>query len=529
MPDPQQPDYDALAKAQGGVDYDAIAAHVESGTAAPPPPTPQDNSPMGAIGRGLSNFWEQVNPIHAVTAAGSAIAHSMDAGPTNTFAQIGRAQGEEYAKAARAFEKGDYVTGARHGLAYLLPIVGPAISQQSDKMMAGDIAGGVGGSLGLGTALAAPELIKQLPAKLPSAPGIANRLESSAESKFITAISPKTGPQKARFASMAEKAAPEALRDPELGAFSRQGLQQTVASKLDEAEAALDSASAARNANRGFNTAAIIKDLEAAKARSTAQPLEGSRLIPSVETSAAPRGLTPLSKQTPATVPVGRPIGQATVPSPNAARIAAIDQAIKEIKQLGPTASYEGLRVIREAYDKLAKTKYAPVAADPFKSAQFQASAAGAADTTGVLRRHLAQFDPTTAAANVKYSLYRSLSDVLQATEEAERVRPSRGRAIAARIATSFAGLEAMGPGGALAGWMAGPLIDEALNAGVTTKIATARAMTDFADALRAGNAPKAKAALFRMASMTRTTAGLRTALAAPVPVAADTGSGTTP
>src|SRR5207247_10371873 len=119
------------------------------------------------------------------------------------------------------------------------------------------------------------------------------------------------------------------------------------------------------------------------------------------------------------------PLGADVVPGPNAARVAVIDQAVDELRQLGPEARYEPIRRIRQAYDSQAKTVYSPsVTADYLKA---HGGKLGAADGTGTLREGLARWDPKTAAANSQYSLYRTANDVLEATAEVERTRPKVG------------------------------------------------------------------------------------------------------
>jgi hypothetical protein len=117
--------------------------------------TPQQDQPtephVGAIGRGLAGFWEQVNPKALVEGLIQASNHPLD-----TAKGILDAQRAPYDKAKESFAKGDYATGARHALAYLLPIIGPALDEQSDKAQQGDVAGAIGGTLGLGAATFGP-------------------------------------------------------------------------------------------------------------------------------------------------------------------------------------------------------------------------------------------------------------------------------------------------------------------------------------------------------------------------------------
>jgi hypothetical protein len=179
------------------------------------------------------------------------------------------------------------------------------------------------------------------------------------------------------------------------------------------------------------------------------------------------------------------------VPAPNAARVAQIDQAISEIQQLGPQARYESLRKIRQSYDGPATAKYnESMTADYLKK---QGESLGASDVTSVLRDKLASFDKNTAAANAQYSFMKSVSDVLSATEEVERVRPRVGRRLMQSSAGVLTGGAVAGPWGALIGMMTGPMMDAISRAGVTTKIATARFLANAADALRNGRAIEAQ------------------------------------
>ena len=179
-------------------------------------------------------------------------------------------------------------------------------------------------------------------------------------------------------------------------------------------------------------------------------------------------------------------IGKNVVPSPNAAHVAVIDQAISELKQLGPVARYDPIRTMRQAYDGPAKAVYSPsMTADYMKA---QGGKLGAADVTGVLRESLAKWDPPTAAANAQYSLWRKADDVLQATVEVERTRPRVGRQIMGRLTGTVLGGQAAGAPGAVAGYVFGPVVDTAAAAGATTQLATARMLGRLAEAVRKGD-----------------------------------------
>jgi tetrahydromethanopterin S-methyltransferase subunit F len=107
---------------------------------------------------------------------------------------------------------------------------------------------------------------------------------------------------------------------------------------------------------------------------------------------------------------------------------------------------------------------------------------------TGALREHLAKLDPSTAAANAEYSLYKTATDVMDATAEIERVRPKVGRQLIARLTGATVGGQAAGAAGAVGGFILGPVLDSVMSSGATTKLQTAQLMSKLAKAIRAGD-----------------------------------------
>jgi hypothetical protein len=354
---------------------------------------------------------------------------------------------------------------------------------------------------------------------------MADALDTSAEGKFVRAVSPQVGAQKGRFASMAAKAAPDALRDPNLNAVTQQGFWKKVGAGLDEAGSALDEAQNARNPHAPVDTAPIVKALKARRAELVAEPFQADSITPkesfgpAVVTRDGPKIVTesPVVKS-------GQPLGQSVVPEPRNPRVATLDKMISEVEALGPVAPYKSLWKIRDAWDEVAKMRFSPVPADDFAAAAARGRSAGAFEGTSVLRNHLAQADPATAAANGPYSLYAGLNQVGDALEAAERVRPNRGAGIVKAGATAIA--EGMGgTPAAIKTWLMASAIDAASKSGVTMQIAVARSMVRMADALRRGNVPLARSTAMQIASMTKTMPALRLAFSqgeSALPVAAE-------
>lgn len=164
-------------KAKYPGEYDDLPSTSDKPAAATAPAAPDQHAGLlDALGRAASSYWEQVNPVtmvksaaHVVTDLPGAVGGLLDA------------QKVPFDKARESFSKGDYATGARHTLSYLIPVLGPMLDEQSDKAQAGDIAGSIGGTLGIGTALLAPEAAKMLPKKVAIPPVFRNRNPVEAE------------------------------------------------------------------------------------------------------------------------------------------------------------------------------------------------------------------------------------------------------------------------------------------------------------------------------------------------------------
>src|ERR1035438_1772700 len=160
-------DYTALAKqagavssqpAPGGVDYAALAKQAGAINSTPAPPRTWTDS----LGDAASEYWNQVNPLAALKSLVQATNHPID-----TAGSLLNAQGEVGKKAYDSAKAGDYVSAARHGLDYLLPIIGPQIDRAGDLAQSGQYAKSAGATAGIATNIAAPELLKGVSARLP--------------------------------------------------------------------------------------------------------------------------------------------------------------------------------------------------------------------------------------------------------------------------------------------------------------------------------------------------------------------------
>jgi hypothetical protein len=342
-----------------------------------------------------------------------------------------------------------------------VPIVGPAVAHGVEQMRSGDVAGGAGTLTGVAAPFVAGPAARGAGAALKGTrvgEGLADMADASATSRMVDVMAPKVGANKVRFGAKAEEVAPALARDPTLSAYSREGLQAGVETRLAEAEAGLDAAAQNRNPNLVYHTRPILRELQKKRDRMTAQTVQSGNVK----------------------------AGENIVPAPNGARVAMIDQAMQEIEKLGPIASFESLRRIREAYDGPAKAKYSEsMTADYLKA---QGGKTGAADVTSVLREKLAGYSPETADANAAYTLYRNAHDVLEAAAETERVRPRVGRGLMTRATGGVVGAMNGGTAGGIIGVLVGEIATRAAQMAPTFQIVIARRLAAAADALRAGN-----------------------------------------
>lgn len=445
-----------------------------------------ESSPAKAEGAALTRFaagaWQNLNPVAIATGVYGAVRHPVDTATNIANASI--AQGRQAVDLAK---QGRYSEAVGHGLA-VLPVIGPAAAAAGEAIGSGDVAGGLGQAAGLLAPIELPRAAKAAGKAVRMLPeGVAAAAEAGAASRVVDVMAPKIGANKTRFGGMAEKVAPQIAKDltADGAPLSRQGLHVQLQGKLHAAEEALDAAHDARFKADAFPTQPIIKDLLAKRQALTAEAVRGSE-FPRTAVSRQSAILDPHGNPITVTDLKAKPIGSDVVPAPNNPRVAQIDRAIKEVKALGPMARYDALRTIRMSYDGPAKAIYSPSMTADYVTAQ--GGKLGAADVTGVLRDNLAKFDPAIAKANAPYALYRTANDVLEATAEVERTRPKVGRIIAARVLGTTLGQNAAGVVGAVGGYALAPVLDAAMSSGMTTKLVTAKMMTNLAKAIRGGN-----------------------------------------
>jgi len=394
--------------------------------------------------------------------------------------------------AAQAFREGRPVASLGH-VAAMVPGVGPAVASGIEQMQAGDVAGGAGTLTGIAAPFVAGPLARGGAAALKGTAvgeGIASTLERSAVSRLTDQLVPKVGPNKTRLGNRAAEIAPQLLRDPELGAYSRTGLADKIAARVDQAKDGLDLATDARLVSQQVKIEPLVHQLDAEIQQLVAHPVEASSVTPSRQITASGSGGVFEAKTQ------AEPFGRAVEPAPNTTQIETLRRIKSELEALGPVAPYESVRRIRQAWDQVAKVKYSPAVSPDYLAKSGEAT--GASRGTAAMREALAQTDPASANAYATYHLYKTADDVAQAAEEAQRVRPNRGRGMMARTAGALIGAREGGIVGAGVGAIAAGMADRAAEMAPTFQIAIARRMAAVADALRAGDATEAQALLDR-------------------------------
>jgi hypothetical protein len=234
-----------------------------------------------ATSRFLSGAWDNLNPMGLISAA----AHPLD-----TVRGLASAQLDQFGKANQDYQQGHYSEMIGHGAAGLLPVLGPVAARAGETIGGGDVAGGLGQAAGLLApfgADAAVSGIRRVPSLAEAPAGsmranVANALDRAAVNKFVDETGPKTGPNKVRLNRKMATVAPQLLKEPELGAFSREGLQAKIASKLDDAKAAIDDATDARLPSQQIPTRPILQALDDEIGKLKASPVEASHAMPEV-------------------------------------------------------------------------------------------------------------------------------------------------------------------------------------------------------------------------------------------------------
>lgn len=117
----------------------------------------------GAVSSALSSLRkftgeasQSLNPMNIVRGVSSTVLH-----PVQTVQNVLSAQDAVRLKAVDAYKRGDYTTAAAKGLEWLIPFIGPRMSESGDLLQAGETARGLGAAVDAGIQVATPELARR--------------------------------------------------------------------------------------------------------------------------------------------------------------------------------------------------------------------------------------------------------------------------------------------------------------------------------------------------------------------------------
>lgn len=403
-----------------------------------------------------THFAQQINPIpigQLVPFPKSLGGAGMDA-PIQAARNVLQAQNAVKAAGDEAWQKGDHVGAVAHYINWLLPVIGPVLDKAGTELREGRWGAGIGDTLGLSASMFGPKAI-QAAKETGAASKLAATAEKGAEARAVETMAPQVGPNKVRLGNQAADVGPDVLR--QTTAHTRGGMLDQAGSKLSDSYAALDAAYDKIPDTRPYITRPIRDALEREIKRLSVEGAAGT-----VE------------------------------PANRAARIGALRQALEEVKGLGGTANLDNLRNLRIAWDEGAQGVFTPAVAQDFLAARGKGH--GWADARSVLNDYIVSQHPELKPLNADAHLWKTAVDVMQAAEEADRVRPKVGRSIMARGLGAATGGAAEGPWGAAVGAVIGPSVERLVsNLAPAMKITVGRQMTKLADAIRAGQAAKAQ------------------------------------
>lgn len=366
--------------------------------------------------------WSQLNPVTAVKGMAQAAAHPID-----TATNMLSAQGGLASKAEEAFKAGDYGTGARHVIEYLLPVLGPAVSQMGDKAAEGKVAEALGEATGLAGVMASPGASGKVAGAVKRVAGrAAPALEASAEAGMSRVLNAKGKANQLR----SEKVVPELIRRGEMHA-SLKGFNEQAAAKLQEFGQKLDDKYATLPADAAVPLDSITNSIKSQA--DEAFKVQGLAMDKYAETGLAHA-------------------------DDLAGRLASV--ATKDPVTGQNVISVGTVRRLRQYYDKVAAHAGR---FDGVSLADHSAASASGMAADGI-RAELAKQFPDVAVLNKEYSFWKDVDRITGDTLLSRKGKAAPlGRTIAA-AAGAAGGFAHSGPLGAVVGKVAMGWIEQAVN-----------------------------------------------------------------
>lgn len=318
--------------------------------------------PPQTFGHAAGSFLEQFNPI----AMAKGIGTMVQAGMGNVGAQMTLAQPhiDTANKAGQAFKDGRLVEAGGYGLATALPMVGPAAAAMGEQGAQGDVAGMVGGGLGLATQAVAPGVI----GRAVSRPGAAAKALPGNAARMEQALNATTRENKVR----AQRVAPEMVR---------RGIAERNLPALEE-RAATESAAAGRDVGAAVDAVSgvqrdvmpIVEKMEALKE-------------PYIDTVSGRRVVL------------------------DEGPVAAIQKLQDTLMQFGDQVSTGSLNKLRQRWDDVVQRNKGFTTDDV-----GQMKAWAAREGRSVLRDELSAVNPDIDRVMAEYAFWQNIEDVTHAT-----------------------------------------------------------------------------------------------------------------
>lgn len=467
-----------------------------------PDSAPADEGQGDAITRAATEFYNKSPLAPAVAAlkgAAHVAAHPLDtwlgALPiAQTVKDAAKAQWNQAVIAAQktkdALTMRDPLSASEaigHGLAAVIPLLGPAAADVGEHGAKGDVAGMVGGALGLLSPFAAHY---GLDLKIGSPEARAAKAEGLEQQAATQVKEQVLAPGNPRYKPTATRIAPEVLSRGLQG--TRDQLRQTAQEGMADATTRIDSAA-------------------------KIDPQEPIDLKPVVQA---------LNDEIDALKPTG------SVPPGMEHRVAALqaqrDFVLSEAeKQTGSktelTLPFEQVRGLRQVLDRQAAEGQVYSRVDPQHPASIQAKAA--AEAAGALRDSIAKGRPEIVQPNADYAFFKALNDVL----DPDRGRPKQTNyvpsgitggmsttgAVIGQAMSNVPGLKAIG---ALVGSQVLPKIKAAL-ASPEFQLMDATKKMKLAEDLRSGSVGRVQRALITVSALAPRAVPMAAAM--PLPAAA--------
>lgn len=411
-----------LLAARGGGD--------SSPSSAPPPNVSRETSETpSAAYRFASNLASTLDPRPLIEMARS---------PIESAKGLVQAQTGQFSKAGERFQQGRYSEALGHGMAGMLPLIGPAAAGIGEQIGSGDVAGGLGAVTGAALPLGAVK----------AAGKAAPALRKAAKKQYSQALRPT----KEVFKRKTERVVPQLLERRE-AAKSRQALQAKAQQRAGEA---LDR----------------LKELEDA--------------IPEGTKAKVGPVLKALEKE------IDRNIGARTKSGiiGNEAAVKQLTKVWEQFVELGDDVSYQTVKRIRQIFDK----EVAEAGGFYGKTLKEGSQIKAKQEAANAIRREIAKEHPDIAKVNAEYSLWKNVDEIVGETiKRTEAQAPS----LLGTITTSgglAGGLAGGAATGGIGGAVAGGVMTAAMIRGITGmfnspgwKMVSAVKKQQLADALASG------------------------------------------